>query len=273
MRHARHLLPLLAALTATVGTAADEPRPAGTVDIEQTLRGFLVRSPYRISESARAGTIRYRVRLPGEPWSFPETAEQHVRVDGATTELTICADCGREAAPTPDELRRYLAPNDWVQSADRRIVAFAREARGGRVDATMNALVTAVQLRLNGAIDFREYQTATQALASRGGDCTEFAVLLAAAARARRIPARVVAGVSYASHFLGEKHAFSPHMWVQAWDGTRWKSYDAALGRFDAGHIALAVGDGSPDGFRGEMQAIARLQIVEAAGIVRDAPR
>jgi hypothetical protein len=60
-------------------------------------------------------------------------------------------------------------------------------------------------------------------------------------------------------------------MWVQAWDGQRWKSYDAALGRFDAGHIAISVGDGTPDGFRGEMQAISRLYIVEAAGIVKDA--
>ncbi len=29
-------------------------------------------------------------------------------------------------------------------------------------------------------------------------------------------------------------------------DGTRWVSYDAGLGRFDAGHIALVVGDGTP---------------------------
>lgn len=264
---------LFASLLACVGAAAAERPATSNLDIEQTLRGLLVRSPYRISETARAGTIRYRVRTLGEPWAFPETAEQHVRIDGATTELTICNDCGREAPPTPDELRRYLAPNDWVQSKDWRVVSFARGARGGGVDSTMHALESMVRLRLDGAIDFREYQSATRALDSRGGDCTEFAILLAAAARARRIPTRVVAGLSYASHFLGEKHAFSPHMWVQAWDGTRWKSYDAALERFDAGHIAIAIGDGTPESFRGEMQAIARLQIVDAASVVRDAPR
>jgi transglutaminase-like putative cysteine protease len=194
-----------------------------------------------------------------------------VHDDGATTELTICADCGKEAPPDADELRRYLAPNAWVQSRDRRVIAFARAATGGSVDSQMNQLVLAVQRELTGAIDFRDYGSATDALLSRGGDCTEFAILLAAAARARHIPTRVVAGVSYASHFLGERHAFSPHMWVQAWDGQHWKSYDAALGKFDAGHIAISIGDGTPDGFRGEMQAIARMHIVDATGVVEDA--
>lgn len=267
------LLPVLVTLVVSTGAVADERPATGTLEIEQALRGFLVHSPYRIPETARAGTIRYRLRMAGQPWSFPETAEQHVRREGDATELTICADCGREPPPTPDDLRRYLAANDWVQSTDWRIVAFAHAARGGGVDSTMRALVAEVQRRLDGAIDFRDYQSATQALASRGGDCTEFAILLAAAARARDIPTRVVAGVAYASRFLGQRHAFSPHMWVQAWDGERWTSYDAALGRFDAGHLALAVGDGSPDGFRGEMRAIGRMQVVEAAGIVRDAPR
>jgi len=185
-----------------------------------------------------------------------------------TTELTICSDCGRESAPTPDELRRYLLPNAWVQSKDWHVTNFARAARGGGVDSTMNALVSAVRQRLNGAIDFREYQTATQALASRGGDCTEFAILLAAAARARHIPTRVVAGVSYASHFLGERHAFSPHMWVQAWDGERWKSYDAALEGFDATHVALAVGSGDPADVQAQFAQLARIEIVKL-GLVR----
>lgn len=268
----RHLAPAFAAALLVAAHARADER-TDTAAIEQRLRTLLVSSPFKIPDTARAGTIRYHLRVLGEPWTFPETAEQHVRVDGTTTELTICGDCGRESAPTPDELRRYLAPNAWVQSKDWHVANFARAARGGGVDSTMKALVSAVRQRLDGAIDFREYQTATQALASRGGDCTEFAILLAAAARARHIPTRVVAGVSYASHFLGERHAFSPHMWVQAWDGKRWTSYDAALERFDAGHIAIAIGDGSPDGFRGEMSTISRLQIVDAASVIKDPPR
>ncbi|HEY6941538.1 hypothetical protein, partial [Dokdonella sp.] len=66
-------------------------------------------------------------------------------------------------------------------------------------------------------------------------------------------------------------HAFTPHMWVQAWDGRRWTSYDAALGRFDSSHIAISVGDGTPEGFRGEMQAIARLHVLGAARVLEEA--
>ena len=56
-------------------------------------------------------------------------------------------------------------------------------------------------------------------------------------------------------------------MWVQAWDGQRWTSYDAALGQFDAGHIALVVGDGDPQGMRGALDLVRRLRIADAAAI------
>lgn len=260
---------LIIAVSGIASACAADAAPRSNYELEQAIRALLVASPYKISDAALAGTIRYRVQLRGSAnWNWPETAEQHVAQHGDTTELTICADCGREMPPTESELHRYLQPNDWVQSRDRRVVEFARAANGGSIDATMSALILAVQKHMTGAIDFREYQTAVQALDSRSGDCTEFAVLLAAAARARGIPTRVVVGLSYASRFLGHRHAFSPHMWVQAWNGTRWASYDAALSHFDAGHIAIAIGDGTPQSTRGAMSSIAKLRIVEAAGVL-----
>lgn len=264
----RHFIWITALFGIAGACAADAP-PRSNVEMEQAIRALLVASPYKISDAARAGTIRYRVQLrDGSVWNWPETAEQHVAQHGDATELTICTDCGREPPPDKAELQRYLQPNAWVQSRDRRVVDFARVANGGSINAKMSALILAIQKHMNGAIDFREYQTAVQALDSRGGDCTEYAVLLAAAARARGIPTRVVSGISYASHFLGQRHAFSPHMWVQVWNGTRWASYDAALDRFDAGHIAIAIGDGSPDSLRGTTATIARLKILDAAGVL-----
>jgi hypothetical protein len=134
----------------------------------------------------------------------------------------------------------------------------------------MRHLVTAVQARLSGPVSYRGYHTAHEALALRGGDCTEFALLLAAAGRARGIPTRVVAGLAYGSRFVGKAHAFGPHMWVQAWNEERWVSYDAGLGEFDSGHLALVVGDGSPESLRGALDLIARLRIVDAEGLVRE---
>ncbi|MET0225121.1 MAG: transglutaminase domain-containing protein [Dokdonella sp.] len=237
--------------------------------MQEQIRALAVASPNRISETARAGTIRYRLHVDGDAWAWPETGEQHVERAGDDIVLTICADCGHEPSPTAAELAAYRAANASVQSSDAHVAAFAHSVPAGRrVDRRMSALVLAVQKRMNGAIDFRGYKSAREALESRSGDCTEYAVLLAAAARARGIPTRVVTGLAYASRFVGRSHAFGPHMWVQAWDGGRWVSYDAALGHFDAGHIAIAVGDGSVDSQRGLMQRIARLHVVDAAGLL-----
>ena len=107
-----------------------------------------------------------------------------------------------------------------------------------------------------------------QALRTGSGDCTEFAVLLAALARAQHIPTRIAVGVAYATRFSGKKDIFSPHAWVHSWDGTRWTSYDAALEEFDSTHIVFAVTDGRPDEMETAFAQLAVLR-VEKAGVVR----
>lgn len=237
------------------------------------MRALAVPSPYRIPQVALEGTIRYRLALDnGERLSLPETGEQGIHYDEDAVVVTVCADCGNEAAPTADQLEQYRSANDWVQSRDRRIIDFARRARRPTSEATMLALTDAVKKHMNGTIAFNTYASATQAFESRSGDCTEFAVLLAAAARARGIPARIVVGLAYAPRFLGNRHVFTPHLWVQVWNGKRWISHDAGLDGFDATHIALAIGDGSPQAFAGLMRTIAHLQITAAAQVVVDEP-
>jgi hypothetical protein len=70
---------------------------------------------------------------------------------------------------------------------------------------------------------------------------------LATLGRAAGIPTRVAIGRVYARHFEGRRHVFVPHAWVQAWTGSGWQSFDAAIGSFDSTHLAFAVSyDGSP---------------------------
>ena len=239
----------------------------------EQIRALTVPSPYRIPDSARRGKIQYRIAVQGNKagWTWPETGEQHVVRTDDGVELTICDDCGDEDAPTEDVLRDMASPTAWLQSGDRGVVSFSREARGGSIDKRMRNLVSAVRSRLSGGVTYDDYLSARDALHSRHGDCTEYALLLAAAARARGIPTRVVAGLAYGSRFVGQPHVFGPHMWVQAWNGNRWISYDAGLGAFDSGHLALAVGDGSPASLAGVLDLIRRLRIVDAAGIIPDA--
>ena len=90
------------------------------------------------------------------------------------------------------------------------------------------------------------YASALEVATTRQGDCTEHALLLTALARATGIPARVATGIAYVPHFSGRDHVFVPHAWTEAYVEGRWQGFDAALNGFDAGHIALAVGDGDP---------------------------
>ncbi|WP_242691414.1 transglutaminase-like domain-containing protein [Lysobacter enzymogenes] len=256
-------------VSAWMRAAAAEPA-LSEAELRLRIQSVLVPSPYRLSPAARRGTVRYRLaeRDAAANWAWPQTGEQNAVRTSDGLELTVCKDCGREPAPDAAALRRYRAPTPWLQSKDPAVASFARAAGVGSVDTRMRRLVKAVQAQLSGPVVYSGYRSAREALQRREGDCTEYALLLAAAARSRRIPARVVGGMAYGSRFVGRAHAFGPHMWVQAWNGERWISYDAGLGEFDAGHLALAVGDGDPESLRGVMAALAGLRIDDAAGLL-----
>ena len=209
---------------------------------------LVVQSPNRIPTGALVGPIRYVIsRVDGVAPTLPATGEQAVVTDGSTAILTVCADCGAPEQLPESDRRRYLQSNAWVQSDLPEIRDFANRHGHGRSQAQiMNNLVAAVRDHMTGPVDYLGYGTAAGVLRTRSGDCTEFAVLLAALARARDIPTRVAYGLVYADRFSGKKDVFSPHAWVQVWTGTRWQSYDAGLGEFDATHLAVSLGDGDP---------------------------
>jgi hypothetical protein len=235
---------------------------------------LVVRSPVRIPPRFLHRQIRYVItRNDSIPPELAHTAEQAVVVEGARAIVSVCADCGNAEHPTETELAHYLAPNAWVRSDDAEIrhLALSTVARSASADLRMRKLTELVWHRMRGNNDFLGYADAVSALHTGSGDCTEFAVLLAALARAQGIPARIASGLAYSSRFSGKKDVFSPHMWVQAWNGTRWKSYDAALAGFDATHIALAIGNGEPDDVSRLMAQLPQLRI-ENAGVVRDDP-
>lgn len=72
----------------------------------------------------------------------------------------------------------------------------------------------------------RGFAIASEVAASRTGDCTEHAVLLAAALRQQRVPARVVFGIVLV---FGEAAAAFGHAWVEAVQNGSLVRLDAAL--------------------------------------------
>jgi len=238
------------------------------------MAGLTLASPYRFPAAARRKTLRYLFEsADGIAPHLPSTGEQSTRQRGARSVVTICTNCGDEAAPDAATLARYLEANAWVESDHPALRALVRSARAnGSVDGRMYKLVRFVQKHMDGSRQSLGYASALQAATNRSGDCTEFAVLLAALARASHIPARVVGGLVYSSHFTGKGNVFSPHAWVQVWNGSRWVSFDAGMGDFDSTHIVLAIGDGSPGDYAGLLARVRTLRLVNAGQIAAAAP-
>ena len=93
--------------------------------------------------------------------------------------------------------------------------------------------------------DFSQtFATAAETAASRQGDCTEHAVLLAALARVCGIPSRVAIGLVYVPRAQG----FGYHMWTEVFVDGHWLPLDATLGQGHIGAAHIKLADSSLEG-------------------------
>lgn len=233
-----------------------------------------VAPPRKLSTRQRTRDIDYRVRVDGQV-DLPKRAGEQRVVTLAGTECdlppgstSLCLGVSVDMAPATRSDRRApgaddKTPNSWVQSDDPKIVAFARKATAAATSDVerMLALERAVSARLSDKNLSSAYASAREAFDDRSGDCTEHALLLAASARSLGIATRIAAGLAYTDSFAGRSHVMVPHAWVQSYVDGRWQSFDAALGRFDSGHLLLSVGNGDPGMYFGSLNALGNLSI------------
>jgi len=227
-------------------------------------RAAMVDSPRPLTPNLRDAFLRYRMVIRGSgDTPIISTDEQRVlHLGGRDWQVDIGnAYPGGQPPPQPED----LLANDWLQSDAPAIRALAAEAVGSAVDnrQKMRRLRSFVSHYITQHGLDVGYASALEVVNTRQGDCTEYAVLLAAMARAEGIPARVVTGMVYADRYASTSRVFVPHEWVQAWVNGRWQSYDAALRHFDSTHIALDTGDGDPWHFFAVTNLFNDMQIVE----------
>ncbi|MFQ3201897.1 MAG: hypothetical protein ACI9SK_002632 [Zhongshania sp.] len=232
----------------------------------------LIQSPYKITDTALNGKIRYR--LAGDFSLLPPTTyEQELKRTPQGTELVICQDCGTEAPPSAADLRIALSSNYWLPAQNpvfKNLVTEILPDLNADVSGQMQRLTRYVTRHMSDEASYSGYATALEAYNSKQGDCTEHALLLATLARAAEIPARVVFGLAYTNErFLGRKYVFVPHAWVQAWTGERWASYDSGLGAFTAGYIALGLSNGGQADILKVNEQLHRINIESATQIRR----
>jgi hypothetical protein len=158
-------------------------------------------------------------------------------------------------------------PTRYLQSDHKEIIKLAGRAVGRTKDAA--EAIKKIEAFVGNYMENRDlsvgYATAAEVAASRQGDCSEFAVLTAAMCRAVGIPAQVVVGVAYVEDFAGHQ-GFGGHAWNQAYVGGKWVGLDAAFkgtgrGGYDAGHIALAAGNGEPADFLNIVSTLGQFKI------------
>jgi len=223
----------------------------------------LVAAPRAVSAEERRNGLRLRLSASdgGEALKFARTDEQRVTAADGTLVVDIApaAAAGAEGKPDPADLR----PNDWLQSDAPEIVALAKQGAG--TASAPREQMQNLEDFVRGYIRTKDlsvgYASALEVARRPEGDCTEHAVLLAALGRARGIPTRVVDGVVYVDSYAAREHVFVPHAWVQAFVDGRWRSYDAALRGFDAGHVALSAGDGDPWRFFAGFNSLGRIRV------------
>ena len=222
------------------------------------LTRFLLTCPTPLGRLRADTSVAYTLTATNDKkLTFPATDNQTVTVnaDGSVT-VTVAPVRGAAGATFPytgdDETAlAALKPAEFIQCDDKKLVALARKAVGDTTDAAdavrrIEAFVFQYIRKKNFGVG---YASASEVVRTREGDCTEHAVLAAGLCRAVGIPAQVVTGMCYVPEIAGKKHVFGGHAWVRAFVGGKWIGLDAALGRYHAGHITLAMGNGQPDDF------------------------
>jgi len=220
-------------------------------------------SPRPLSDAEQAGVLSYQLEAINSESAIrlPESDEQRVNQNRSGIELVIGSGSNSQF-PKP-VAADYLGPTRWLQSDAEAVIRLAHKARG----SARKSLPTMLSLeRFVGEYVVDKnlsvgYASALEVVKDRSGDCTEHAILLAALGRALGIPTRIATGIAYVDSWLGAEQTFVPHAWTQALIGEDWVSFDAALGRYDAGHIALSHGDGDPLGFFSAVNTLGNLRI------------
>ena len=195
-------------------------------------------------------------RFPSAPASAPGTTARPPGCRFARPARWMPRNC------PPMNARHALEPTPWLKSADPRWRA-ARCASAGK-PRSRDEDGAAHRLRprphVGGADRHARLRHGARGLAvparrlHRVSPCCSPPGTRGRCADARRH--RLV----YARHFEGHRHVFVPHAWVQAWTGTGWESFDAAIGSFDSTHLAFAVSyDGNPANHYAGIELVARV--------------
>ncbi|MEM8961255.1 MAG: transglutaminase domain-containing protein [Acidobacteriota bacterium] len=226
-----------------LGTASEAP---------ELLTRSLITPSKPIAAPRKTRQASYRLHLvPGADLdtlsnaNIPSVGHQRVETEENTIRVTVDLD-GPPVTAEPlstAERERHLRATPFLDHTSPEI----RELIGPALADTSDdprARAEALRTFVHGHLEIRNLDTllatATEVAATRRGDCTEHAVLLAAMLRGADLPSRVAVGLVFVDTFAGATDVFGYHMWTQVWIDDHWLDLDAVFATpFDATHITL----------------------------------
>jgi hypothetical protein len=239
-------IPGLGQMTLYRTTREGAKAPGAVAKLTDIGIGNFIRLNRRIAQPYATREMVYRVTVKGDDdptTTFARDERQQVKnADGNTFELHVRASrapqSGREEGKQPGA--EFLQSSYFITSADPKVREHASRAVGSETDPWRKAL------RIESWVHNHMHATNDEALATADhvartleGDCTEYAMLMAAMCRAVGIPSRTAIGLIYADVRGGPVFAF--HMWTEVWVSGQWVPLDATLGRGYVGATHLKV--------------------------------
>ncbi|MBN1391777.1 MAG: transglutaminase domain-containing protein [Sedimentisphaerales bacterium] len=258
LRPKKSITPMLGTYTEII--ACTKEFALSESDVPEIIDKMFLASPEPLNdiESAKSATYYLKPTDPAVRLMIPSTDNQTAEQKEGKVRVTVKPAAAPAGVKFPydgkdSSILEATKPTRYLQSDHNDVISLAKKAAGESKDAA--EAVKKIESFVSGYIEKRDlsvgYASAAEVAASKVGDCSEFAVLTAAMCRAIGIPARTVSGIVYVKSFGGKENVFGGHMWAEAYIGGKWVGLDAtkAPQGFDAGHIALATGNGDPADF------------------------
>lgn len=227
----------------------DRARARGALDARapELLTSTIVPVDGMPARSERLEQARYLVRADmAREFTLPDSGAQRVRVrDDGTFDVEVDVTRGSVSSAAERGDDAYLASSALVDAEDPEILKFTQRAlRRASEDPRERAeiLRAAVRRHMSRKDFATAFGSASDAVRTRSGDCTEHAVLLAAVLRASDIPSRVATGLVHTRVSGNAGSGFAWHMWTQALIDDRWIDLDPTRPiSFDAGHLTVST--------------------------------
>jgi transglutaminase-like putative cysteine protease len=247
-------LPGLGLLTLYRTTRQGATAPAQVAALTDIGIGNFVRLRQPIPNAYRTRSMVYHIRLEGDEdpaTAFSRDDRQQVKnlsKEGKTFDLYVRASRppqpGQEEKEGAGPGEEFRQSSYFITSDDPKVRAHAREAVGDEADPWRKAL--RIERWVHGhmhSVNDEALATASHVARTLEGDCTEYAMLMAAMCRAVGVPSRTAVGLIYAEP--DRRPVFAFHMWTEVWVRGRWVPLDATLGQGYVGATHLKITDAS----------------------------